>query len=919
MISAAEISRLNSRKALDRVVQERFQGDLGKFVADLSSSLNASLQTDLKQSGRFLKKIERCFGYLPEQYQPNLMTMQGRFAHYTGHSKEALIKYRAAVRQLQRQRSQKLVAQARQGLMDVQMYLGRHAEAIATGKLALNYFRKSGMDSAAARVMTNIGNVYHRLDRNKQALDYYDKARKIFEKQGGVPLAIVDFNRANVYTNYNQLEIAERLYRGVADIYRQNGMTINVCKTEYSLSYLYFLSDKYSAALSTFERVLDTFEESGDVRAAMVTRLDLAEINLQLNQATAAVMLGRQVIDDCKRLGLRYEEAKAAYFVAEALRQTGDTLEAEKYLSVAAKLFSKEENLLWLGMVDLLRSRLLLDHDNHKQAAEMARSAQRLFRKSSDMRRGIDAELSLAEIELKAGDMKGAYSRSQRLLSHQLTSYQSYAAFDLLGQYHTQLSEPEKALGYYNRAMNAVEKTLLNIYPDETRFFFAMGKYSSYLAATECLLQLGRTQDSFLQHSHALAVLNQRLPSKKTPATEAPQQLLQIRTNLRSALKKLSRPSESGQRSAATTRTMPQLEQRLWSNERKIRGLLYDSTPPEGASHKLTGDFLDRVNDDEILISYTSVGSGIGVFTRQRGKTDYGSCPASKQQLEATVRELHFLMENAVYASRAQESNDDIVGYLKLLHEWLIEPLKLHADTRTLILMLDGTFAQIPFVALCDCEGEWLKDRFKLKTIVNPDDLALGHATLSFDDGDDCAIFAPSSSELPLTGIEGSKINQAFTRARLYTGEGATSLRLKEELAQSDGFVHIAAHASRSSENPLFSRILMSDGPFFPFDLFETGVRAGLVTLSGCQTAAPGIFYGNSFSLAKAFYQAGARHVLATLWPVSDKISVVFMVEFYQVLKETSDIAIAYQTAMNKALNTIDNPAFWSAFVLLGL
>jgi CHAT domain-containing protein len=172
---------------------------------------------------------------------------------------------------------------------------------------------------------------------------------------------------------------------------------------------------------------------------------------------------------------------------------------------------------------------------------------------------------------------------------------------------------------------------------------------------------------------------------------------------------------------------------------------------------------------------------------------------------------------------------------------------------------------------------------------------------------------------LPAVEIEGRRIKEQFRRSTLYLDDEADQWKLREELQKSDGFVHIATHASRSSENPLFSRILMSDGPFFPFDLFGVDVSARLVTLSGCQTAAPGLYYGNSFSLAKAFYQAGARDVLASLWPVSDKVSMIFMAAFYRELRQTDDVATAYRTAVGEVRDLTNNPAFWGSFVLLGM
>ena len=111
----------------------------------------------------------------------------------------------------------------------------------------------------------------------------------------------------------------------------------------------------------------------------------------------------------------------------------------------------------------------------------------------------------------------------------------------------------------------------------------------------------------------------------------------------------------------------------------------------------------------------------------------------------------------------------------------------------------------------------------------------------------------------------------------------------------------------------------MGDGPFFPFDLFGAGVRASLVTLSGCQTASPGVYYGSSFSLAKSFYQAGARLVLASLWPVSDQLSRVFMEEFYSTLGVTGDVWLSHDAAVGRLADLTDNPAFWCSFVLLGM
>ena len=919
MISLADISRLRSKISIDRHLQEHFGGDAAGFIADINSAINNLLQTDLGQARQFIDQLPPCFKHLSPFHRPRLLAIEARFAHWSGQSKIALRKYQTAIDRLQKVRNFDAAARARQGLMDVYMYLGDYQAALEVGRLALSYFRRMGNKNNAARVMTNIGNIYHRLDRNKLSLRYYDRARDFFETQGGVPLAILDFNRANIYTNLNRLDKAEELYRSVAERFREYQMDLAVGKAEYSLAYLYFLGDKYTMALKAFDRVMDTFQKSGDTKSVAITQLDLAEINTHLNQFGSAVLLGERASVTCSKLGLRYEEAKSAYFVAEAYRQLGDSIRSTRYLNRAEKLFLREDNKLWQGMVNLTRSRLKTAAGRYAEAQTTASAAHRLFKQSGDARRSIDAEITLMEIYLEGGRPDEVIRLGRQLLKNHLVSYQRHLVLYHIGVAYLRKSNPQTALEYLKRAIKVVEKIMENIYPDEIRFFFALDKYPTYLSAVNCLLQMNRVEESFLQHSHALGVLNLRQKPSPALTREVPDHLLETRSALRASLKKMSRVPDNSRR-LAPAGTMYHEEHRLWDTERRIRSYLYPSTHKHQLPIPGPTFYSEAIGAGEVLINFFSIGQTAGAFCAYRGSTRYIPCPVPHSDLEAAVRELHFLMEMSVHAPGGSGHSRDVIShYLRKLYEWLIEPMDFPPETDKLVLMVDGLYAQLPFPALIDARGTWLKDRYDIRIIVNPDDLRNRSNSSRFSRRRRNAIFTPSNSGLPLVEIEGQRIKEAFSSAHLYAGETAHIENLRRELEQSGGFIHIATHASRSCENPLFSKIILSDGPFFPFDLFGTEIRAQLVTLSGCQTAAPGIYYGNSFSLAKAFYQGGANHVLASLWPISDKISVIYMTEFYEALKVHGDIATAYGTAMNKTCAINDNPAFWAPFVMIGI
>jgi len=788
MISLAEIEGLKTRGEVLQFIDDRFAGDPAKFIGDINSAVNKLLQSDLDQARRLIEHLIPCFRHLPEYHRLRLTAIEARYAHATGQTKAALAGYRKAVTGLQTVRNFEGAARARQGLMDVYMYLGRYRMALETGQKALNYFRRKGNDFNAARVMTNIGNIYHRLDKNRLALKYYDRAGEIFKKTSGIPLAILDFNRANIHTNLNHLDQAENLYRSAADLFREHKMDLALARTEYSLAYLYFLADKYTLAITTFEQVMDTFEKAGDARAQATTRLDLAEINIHLNQFGSAVMLGEMTAASCKKLHLRYEQGKAAFFVAESYRQLGDYTQASISLRQAERLFEAEDNRLWLGMVCLSRGRLKSAAHRYKEAMATAAEAQRLFRESGDERRSLDAEIAKMEIELKAGNIPEAMSRGRRLNKRKLTSYQRYFMNNLMGMGHLRLGQTDTALACFQRAISIIEKTLINIYPDEVRFFFALDKFPTYLSAVDCLLQLDRVEESFLQHSRALAVLNQKFIPETALRREVPGQLLETRDGLRASLKKLSRVPDSSERQLSELGSLSGEEHRLWEVERKIRSYLY----PADLTHDLpvmAGDSLSRQpRRDESILSFSCVGEKVGAFQVDSGGTRYIRCPVDRGQLETAIREMHFLMEKAVHTPGGRvDSKKAIDYYLNQLFNWLIAPLELKSSIRRLSIVPEGLFAQIPFAALLDAAHQWLKDNYAIRLAVNPLDQGMKSRRPKIGARQRCAIFTPENSGLPLIEWEGLEIKRMFPQAVLYSGGDANIENMKKELNKCEG------------------------------------------------------------------------------------------------------------------------------------
>ena len=106
--------------------------------------------------------------------------------------------------------------------------------------------------------------------------------------------------------------------------------------------------------------------------------------------------------------------------------------------------------------------------------------------------------------------------------------------------------------------------------------------------------------------------------------------------------------------------------------------------------------------------------------------------------------------------------------------------------------------------------------------------------------------------------------------------------------------VHFATHALADLRQPLASLLMLpaKDAQGTPTYLTAGQVQewrgdAELVFLSACESAiGPPRFAGGMPGLQSAFLRAGARGVIATLWPIEDVLAREFSADFYAALHE---------------------------------
>ncbi len=160
------------------------------------------------------------------------------------------------------------------------------------------------------------------------------------------------------------------------------------------------------------------------------------------------------------------------------------------------------------------------------------------------------------------------------------------------------------------------------------------------------------------------------------------------------------------------------------------------------------------------------------------------------------------------------------------------------------------------------------------------------------------------------------------------TNERASESSLKAQKLGDFQVLHFAVHGIADRKFPERTALVLlsdpsagEDGLLQPREISRFGLRANVVVLSACETAAgPTIGQEGVLNLARAFLIAGARSVITTLWTISDDTSTALMKQFYQNLANGHDVADALLEAKKAVVDRLGSQALptVAAFQVVG-
>ena len=508
-------------------------------------------------------------------------------------------------------------------------------------------------------------------------------------------------------------------------------------------------------------------------------------------------------------------------------------------------------------------------------------------------------------------------------------------------------SDPAKAERFFREALRTLEDAHAGLLLDNFRagaLGSSIARYDVYDAYIDFLMARGRGRDAFevAERGRARVFLETLASSREELASAAP---AWFRDEERAILARISASQERLRDAAVDAAARGALSAGIDRDEQALTDLQLrlGVERPALASlrfpHLWTIDELQRrvIRDDETMVVYFLGATRSTCWAIGRHALQILDLPP-RATIEAAVRAFTDALR------RPGSGRADASALWPLLG---LDRLRL--PTSHLTIVPHGVLHYLPFEALAAPDGRALVERHVVSYAESassaaylrapaPPAAADGPSLVAV--GDPVARAAPAAvrgvdpreigalKRLPHAGEELRRIARivgppVVLLRREHATEGALA-----EAVRGARIVHFATHALIDEDHPERSALALSprppaeDGILQMREIYRLTLTADLVTLSACDTALGRDVAGEGIiGMARAFYAAGARAVLASLWDVDDAATADFMAWFYEGIERGEPIDAALAGAKRRAIASggrMADPYYWAAFVVSG-
>ncbi|MGK2962228.1 MAG: CHAT domain-containing tetratricopeptide repeat protein [Gemmatimonadaceae bacterium] len=761
------------------------------------------------------------------------------------------------------------LAFVRHGLGKLYVSRGDYRKAEAELREAVRLHDETGarMDAVAARidlaaVLSAVGDPLNARRVIQQAGAAAEGARAAPSEKAALSLALGD-----LAIHFGTFADAETEYTRAVRLGETAGDQSLIARGLEGKGLLLHWRGNNSASLSALREAVRLHEAQGDRRAAALAQLTIGDVETAAGNLVVARNTLNSARATLRSLGDAVGEAAAfAALGAVSLREGSTDRAAASYRAGLARLGSREASQI--------RWRL------HTGYAEVLRSRGSLAQAGNELRTAI------ATVEKTAGVMELGERRSGFLAD----KWSAYAQLALIEQ--------------------------------------ARGRAGEAFAVSE-RMRARQTMDMLARG---------RVP--RTARASAQEQDLRRRIGLLTQRLEVSDPSEPRSRDRSLTERLANATRvELAAAEREYARLLTSIRETDPEYHAIAAptsrswkDIASSLERDEVFLEYLLTDSASLVFAVTADTVAAIDLGMNRQSLT----DLADFSRKAINQPEFAGARDLWRAPLRRLYSALVQPVAdegLLRGKRRLIIAPHGELHFLSFASFIEPgrSDRFLIDRYEIAYTPSATVwIELGQRRLrSARDG--VLALAPNAIRLPGSRSEAVAIGRIHGRNSLVRlGPAATSQALRAALPRV-GIVHLATFGVLNRQNPLFSFIELApsegdDGRLEVNEVFGLSFSGHLVVLSACETglgsgALADVPPGDDWiGLVQAFLHAGARGVVASLWPVEDRATSELMEFFHQRLATGAGPVAGLAEAQRALIRNPRTaaPRYWAGFIASG-
>ncbi len=800
--------------------------------------------------------------------------------------------------------------------------LGNFEQAYRLLQQAQAGFTALGETGATVKVEIHLAELDYAQGYYGSALQRYYQARDNAIHNGvDNPILLVELKlrMANCLVKLNRVQEACQSAGEAVEASRQFGVSLDTGDALREYASMLVASGRLEEALAALDEAWTLFDQGGFDHYASATKLQQAELLLEMKAFTAAYDQAHLIKEYFEALGLVSRAVRASLVMASALikrAQKTEILQDQEQQSI----FLQEATSLCVQTNSLAYQYNLQEqvYKNHYLLGQIAAMQGNLGNASRHYGAAI------AQIERILDDL--VYDLFPSFLHTTWTVYEDMIALCI------QRSQFERALGYLERARSmTLRRYLKNLVAAEGKWRAQEDDIRGPATQARSVAML-RIQQELKDWQERYRKYSTQLVNTDTSVSSAVDREM-IQAELKRCEVKLSELFERSQLLESDTRLVFHTKRHVTHTENQVN----------------TAQLRQHLSPNQLLLAYFLYQGKLVIFAVNTEGLIIHENPDGMAQLEYLLPLLHAHLELANRPNQKGLSLQPICRLLNKLYNLLIAPMAtlLPPSSGYLTIVPYGPLHNLPFHALFD-GSHFLVEDFQINYL--PSSSMLSHMDIQSDEqtaqpvhdayhvdtGQAHGLHLQKrvSNKPPLVfGYSGNgylqrAIDEAKTLATLLGGEcyleqDATIARLSDQ-APGSPIIHLATHGHSRLDAPNFSNVRLADGQLNAIDAFNLRLQGcELVTLSGCETGLALVGGGDEqLGLGRAFLVAGAASLVISLWPVEDNATNELMQIFYQHILSGESRVQALRAAqcslLHRTSSDYTHPNFWAAFRLVG-